>query len=40
MMQINAYTKFKSKHSVIICLYVDDLLIFGIDMKGIIDTKK
>ena len=24
----------------IICLYVDDLLIFGINMQGVNDTKK
>ena len=34
------YSKFTNNFGVIICLYVDDLLIFGTNMKGILDTKK
>ena len=33
------YSKFTNNCVVIICLYVDDLLIFGTNMKGISDTK-
>ncbi|KAH9659333.1 hypothetical protein KPL70_023823 [Citrus sinensis] len=34
------YFKFMNDFGVIICLYVDDLLIFGINMQGVNDTKK
>ena len=34
------YSKFTNNFGVLICLYVDDLLIFGTNMKGILDTKK
>ena len=34
------YSKFTDEYSVVICLYVDDLLIFGTNMKAISETKK
>jgi hypothetical protein len=34
------YSKFTDCYGVIICLYVDDLLIFGTNMEGISETKK
>ena len=34
------YSKFTDCYGVIICLYVDDLLIFGTNMEGIPETKK
>ena len=34
------YSKFTKKYGVIICLYVDDLLIFSTNMEGIQDTKE
>lgn len=34
------YSKFTNEYSVIVCLYVDDMLIIGTDMIGILDTKK
>lgn len=34
------YSKFTDDFGVIICLYVDDLLIFGTNMQGVSDTKK
>ena len=43
-MKINTRNKIKSKftdfYGVIICFYVDDILIFGKNMKGIFETKK
>ncbi|OMO97119.1 Integrase, catalytic core [Corchorus capsularis] len=34
------YSKFTSEYGVVICLYVDDMLIFGTNMIGINETKK
>ena len=34
------YSKFTNDFGVIICLYVDDMLIFGTNMHGVSDTKK
>ena len=34
------YSKFTNEYGVIICLYVDDMLIFGTNMIGINETKK
>ena len=34
------YSKFTKKYGVIVCLYVDDILIFGTNMKGVCETKK
>jgi hypothetical protein len=34
------YSKFTDCYGVIICLYVDDMLIFGTNMEGIFETKK
>ena len=34
------YSKFTKEYGVIICLYVDDLLIIGTNIQGINDTKK
>ena len=34
------YSKFTNDYGVIICLYVDDLLIFGTNMRGVYETKK
>ncbi|KAH9681085.1 hypothetical protein KPL71_026816 [Citrus sinensis] len=34
------YFKFTHDFGVIICLYIDDLLIFGTNMRGVDDTKK
>jgi hypothetical protein len=34
------YSKFTDCYGVIICLYVDDLLMFGTNMSGISETKK
>lgn len=34
------YSKFTQDYGVIVCLYVDDLLIFGINITGILETKK
>ena len=33
------YSKFNDCYGVIICLYVDDMLIFGTNMEGIFETK-
>uniref|UniRef100_A0A2N9I931 Reverse transcriptase Ty1/copia-type domain-containing protein n=1 Tax=Fagus sylvatica TaxID=28930 RepID=A0A2N9I931_FAGSY len=34
------YSKFTSEYEVIVCLYVDDMLIFGTNMLGVCETKK
>ena len=34
------YFKFTKEYGVIVCLYVDDMLIFGTNMKGVYETKK
>ena len=34
------YSKFTKEYEVIVCLYVDDMLIFGTNMKGVCETKK
>ena len=34
------YSKFTKEYRVIVCLYVDDMLIFGTNMKGVCETKK
>jgi hypothetical protein len=34
-----AYSKFSGASGVIICLYVDDMLIFGTDMNAVKNTK-
>ncbi|KAK3022258.1 hypothetical protein RJ639_047808 [Escallonia herrerae] len=34
------YNKFDGSKGVIICLYVDDMLIFGIDLEQVVKTKK
>uniref|UniRef100_A0A2N9F059 CCHC-type domain-containing protein n=1 Tax=Fagus sylvatica TaxID=28930 RepID=A0A2N9F059_FAGSY len=34
------YSKFTSEYGVILCLYVDDMLIFGTNMLGVCETKK
>ena len=34
------YSKFTKKYGVIICLYVDDMLIFCMNMKSVFETKK
>ena len=34
------YSKFTNDYGVVLCLYVDDLLIFGTNMKGVTETKK
>ncbi|KAK3043124.1 hypothetical protein RJ639_000013 [Escallonia herrerae] len=34
------YSKFTDAYGVIICLYVDDLLIFGTNLEGIFETKE
>ena len=34
------YSKFTKEYRVIVCLYVDDMLIFGTNMKGVCKTKK
>ena len=34
------YSKFTKEYGVIVCLYVDDMLIFGTNMKGVFETKK
>ena len=34
------YSKFTQEYGVILCLYVDDVLIVGTNMQGIIETKK
>jgi hypothetical protein len=34
------YSKFTKDYGVIVCLYVDDMLIFGANMKGVCQTKK
>ena len=33
------YSKFTKEYGVIVCLYVDDMLIFGTNMKGLFETK-
>ena len=33
------YSKFTKEYEVIVCLYVNDMLIFGTNMKGICETK-
>ena len=34
------YFKFTKEYGVIVCLYVDDMLIFGTNMKDVCETKK
>uniref|UniRef100_A0A2N9I6E8 CCHC-type domain-containing protein n=1 Tax=Fagus sylvatica TaxID=28930 RepID=A0A2N9I6E8_FAGSY len=34
------YSKFTAEYGVIVCLYVDDMLIFGTNMLGVCETKK
>jgi hypothetical protein len=34
------YSKFTVEYGVIVCLYVDDMLIFGTNMLGVYETKK
>ena len=34
------YSKFIKEYGVIVCIYVDDMLIFGTNMKGVCETKK
>ena len=34
------YSKFTKEYGVIVCLYVNDMLIFGTNMKGVCETKK
>ena len=34
------YSKFGKSFGMIICLYVNDLLIFGTNLQGVSDTKK
>ena len=34
------YSKFTKEYGVIICLYMDDMLIFGTNMKHVCETKK
>ena len=34
------YSKFTKEYGVIVCLYVDDMLIFGTNMKGVCEIKK
>ena len=34
------YSKFTKEYGVIVCLYVDDMLIFGTNMKGVRKIKK
>ena len=34
------YSKFTKEYGVIVCLYMDDMLIFGTNMKGACETKK
>ena len=34
------YSKFTKEYGVIVCLYVDEMLIFGMNMKGVCETKK
>ena len=34
------YSKFTEEYGVIVCLYVDDMLIIGTNMKGVCETKK
>ena len=34
------YSKFTKEYEVIVCLYVDDMLIFGTNMIGVCETKK
>ncbi|XP_075100545.1 uncharacterized protein LOC142176513 [Nicotiana tabacum] len=34
------YSKFTKEYGVIICLYVDDMLIFGTNLQGITETKR
>ena len=34
------YSKFTKEYGVIVCLYVDDILIFGTNMKGVCEIKK
>ena len=34
------YSKFTKEYGVIVCLYVDDMLIIGTNMLGILETKK
>ena len=36
----NVYSKFTVEYGVIVCLYVDDMLIFGTNMLGVCETKK
>ena len=34
------YSKFTKEYGVIVCLYVDDMLIFGTNIKSVCETKK
>ena len=34
------YSKFTREYGVNVCLHVDDMLIFGMNMKGVCETKK
>ena len=34
------YSKFTVEYEVIVCLYVNDMLIFGINMLDVCETKK
>ena len=34
------YFKFTKEYGTIVCLYVDNMLIFGMNMKGVCKTKK
>ena len=34
------YSKFTNDYGVIICLYIDDMLIIGTNMQGVNETKK
>ena len=34
------YSKFTKEYGVIVCIYVDDMLIFGTNMKSVCETKK
>ena len=34
------YSKFKKKYGVIVCLHVDNMIIYGTNMKGVCETKK
>lgn len=34
------YSKFTDKYGVVVCLYVDDMLIFGTNLEGVCETKE